>query len=178
MSQEARAPDKTRGGLGFQRRERPGQHPGGRRIYMSAGPAAPSVNRFHLAPFQKALFEPRPTRRKYITTVNLFARRRGPLLMTRVRPSVRSQDTNLPNSSSRNWFYDLDGRYARCITSRCRHVDDIPRLLLLLLQLLVLLLFISLLYYHLILECSSLTVAVHRNNDFSDAGCYLFITSV
>lgn len=54
---------------------------------MSAGPAAPSVNRFHLAPFQKALFEPRPTRRKYITTVNLFARRRGPLLITRVRPS-------------------------------------------------------------------------------------------
>lgn len=144
---------------------------------MSAGPAAPSVNRFHLAPFQKALFEPRPTRRKYITTVNLFARRRGPLLITQVRPSIRSQDTNLPNSSSQNWFYDLDGRYARCITSRCRHVDDIPRLLLPIhLQLLLLLLFISLLY-HPIFECFSPAIAVHRNNDFSDAGCYLFLTS-
>lgn len=68
-----------------------------------------------------------------ITTVNLFARRRGRRLITSVRPSGLglSKDTNLPNSSSQNWFYDLDGRYARCITSRCRHVDGIPRLLLL-----------------------------------------------
>lgn len=81
----------------------------------------------------KKPFSNRDPRIVNITTVNLFARRRGRRLITSVRPSglVLSKDTNLPNSSSQNWFYDLDGRYARCITSRCRHVDGIPRLLML-----------------------------------------------